>query len=95
MNIEPNDILKIAKLARIKLNEDEVTHYSKEITSIMSWIEQLEAVDVSHISLNDLVPKEQMYERQDEVLDGNRLNEVLKNAPKSNFGMFAVPKMVE
>jgi aspartyl-tRNA(Asn)/glutamyl-tRNA(Gln) amidotransferase subunit C len=95
MKIVPEDILKIAKLARIKLTENEVTHYSNEITNILSWIEQLQDVDVSQISLNDLLPKEQMIERQDAVTDGNKLDDVLKNAPKANFGMFAVPKMVE
>ncbi|CAO5681660.1 MAG: Glutamyl-tRNA(Gln) amidotransferase subunit C, chloroplastic/mitochondrial [Holosporales bacterium] len=95
MKIEPTEILKIAKLARIKLNDDEVRHYAEEITSIMSWVEQLQTVDVSEISLSDLLPKEHMHEQQDVVLDGDRLNEVLINAPKANFGMFSVPKMVE
>jgi aspartyl-tRNA(Asn)/glutamyl-tRNA(Gln) amidotransferase subunit C len=95
MKIAPEDILKIAKLARIKLREDEVSHYSHEITSIMSWIEQLEDVDVSHIALNDLIPKEHMNEREDNVTDGDKVLDVLKNAPKANFDMFAVPKMVE
>lgn len=95
MKIAPNDILKIAKLARIKLTNDEVDHYTQEITSIMSWIQQLETVDVSHIALSDLMPKEQMTEREDVVSDGNKRDSILKNAPKANFDMFAVPKMVE
>ncbi|CAO5680315.1 MAG: Glutamyl-tRNA(Gln) amidotransferase subunit C, chloroplastic/mitochondrial [Holosporales bacterium] len=95
MNVTEKDIEKIAKLARIQLTKDEGILYQQEISSILSWIEQLQQVDVSDINLQDLLPKEQMAERDDVVVVANTVNDVLANAPKSNFDMFAVPKMVE
>lgn len=95
MNVTEKDIEKIAKLARIQLTKDEEALYQKEISSILTWIEQLQQVDVSAIHLEDLLPKEQMIEREDVVRVTNTVEDVLANAPKSNFGMFAVPKMVE
>lgn len=95
MNVTEKDIEKIAKLARIQLAEGESSLYQHEISSILTWIEQLQQVDVSGIQLDDLLPKEEMVERKDVVCMTNTVEDVLKNAPKSNFDMFAVPKMVE
>lgn len=95
MHISKQDIEKIAKLARVNLSDEEKAVYQNEISNILTWIEQLQNVDVSHISLADLVPKDQMKEREDVISVHNDLNDVLGNAPKTSFDMFAVPKMVE
>jgi aspartyl-tRNA(Asn)/glutamyl-tRNA(Gln) amidotransferase subunit C len=95
MNLTKEDIARIAKLARIRLDEDEQALYGQEITNILSWIEQLQEVNVEQVSLSDLIPKENMPERIDEVLDGNKKDALLQNAQKVQFDMFSVPKMVE
>lgn len=95
VNLTKEDIAKVGKLARIRLDDKETELYGQEIANILSWIEQLQEVDVSDISLDDLIPKEHMTEREDIVLDGDKRDDVLKNASGAKFGMFSVPKMVE
>jgi len=95
MNITQEDIEKISKLARIQLTQEEKALYKQEISNILTWIEQLQDVDIHHISLEDLLPHEQMPERDDHPQMNNTVQDVLKNAPKAQFDMFAVPKMVE
>lgn len=95
MNITQEDIEKISKLARIQLTQDEKELYKQEISNILTWIEQLQDVDIHHISLEDLLPHEQMPERNDRPYMNNTVEDVLKNAPKTQFDLFAVPKMVE
>jgi len=95
MKLTDIEIKRVAQLARITLNQDEVISYGNEIANILTWIEQLNEIDVSDICLTDLVPQETMNEHADVPNKDNLVNSVLKNAPKSSFNMFSVPKMVE
>lgn len=95
MKLTEAEIMRVAQLARINLNQEEVTSHGQEITNILTWIEQLNDVDVSHICLTDLVPQETMCERPDVPSTNSLVDAVLKNAPQSSFNMFSVPKMVE
>ena len=95
MKLTEAEVKRVAQLARINLNQEEIISHGQEITNILTWIEQLNDVDVSHICLTDLVPKETMSERPDEANTNSLADLVLKNAPKVNFNMFSVPKMVE
>ncbi|MDP2192905.1 MAG: Asp-tRNA(Asn)/Glu-tRNA(Gln) amidotransferase subunit GatC [Alphaproteobacteria bacterium] len=95
MHLTEAEIKRVAQLARIDLDDHVLESYGQEITNILSWIEQLNDVDVSHISLTDLVPQETMNERQDVPLMNDQSSDILANAPKARFNMFSVPKMVE
>lgn len=95
MKLTDAEIKRVAQLARINLNQDEVISYGNEIANILTWIEQLNEIDVSDICLTDLVPQETMSERPDAPKADSFVDAVLKNAPQSRFNMFSVPKMVE
>ncbi|PIZ33301.1 MAG: Asp-tRNA(Asn)/Glu-tRNA(Gln) amidotransferase GatCAB subunit C [Alphaproteobacteria bacterium CG_4_10_14_0_8_um_filter_37_21] len=95
MKLTEAEIKRVAQLARINLSQEEVISHGQEITNILTWIEQLNDIDVSHICLTDLVPQETMVERPDTPSTVNLVDSILKNAPKSSFNMFSVPKMVE
>ena len=95
MNLTDTEIKRVAQLARINLNQEEVTSHGNEMANILTWIEQLNEIDVSDICLTDLVPQETMSERSDVPNTESLIDSVLKNAPKSSFNMFSVPKMVE
>lgn len=88
-----SDIAKIATLSRIKIEPDELGLFGQELSSIFKWIDQLEKVDVS--SVGSLTSQELMTERSDEVTDGNKVDEIIANAPESAHNMFTVPKVVE
>ena len=95
MKLDTNTINKIAKLARIKLSEEEVEDLLKDMNSILDWVEQLNEVNtdltepLANIS-SSILPK-----RKDESKDVNSSDEILQNSPDKLEGYFAVPKVVE
>ncbi len=95
MSFTEADIAKIAKLARIRVSEEERAHYAKEMTSILGWIEQLQSVNTDGVEALASVSNQTLPWRKDEVSDGNIQKEVLANAPMQNYGCFAVPKVIE
>lgn len=95
MALTDKDVQKIAKLARIRLSAEEVTHYGSEINGILKWIEQLQEVNTDGVAALASVSDQALPWRKDEVTDGNQQEAVLKNAPNQNYGCFAVPKVIE
>ena len=95
MSITKEDVKKISQLSRIKIEEGEHEHMANQLNSIMNWIDQLNAVDTSTVDLHCQEKPSLMEEREDIVTDGNRVEEILKNAPFTQHNMFAVPKVVE
>lgn len=95
MALTDKDVKKIAKLARIRLSDEDVAHYGKEINGILKWIEQLQEVNTDGVEPLASVSNQPLPWRKDEVTDGNIQEQVLKNAPNASYGCFAVPKVIE
>lgn len=95
MTISKQDALKIGKLARIRLNDEEVEHYTGEINNILGWIEQLQEVNTDDVPQMTSVCEMSLPMRKDEVTDGGYQEKILKNAPANDYGCFVVPKVVE
>ena len=95
MSLTNEQVTKIAKLARIRLNEEEVSHYAGEINTILGWIEQLQEVNTDDVAPLASVSHEDLPWRADEVTDGNKQADVIANARDAQFGCFAVPKVIE
>lgn len=95
MSFSEQDVAKIAKLARIRLDDAGKAHYAKEMTSILQWIEELQAVNTDGVAPLASVSDQTLPWRKDEVTDGNIQKEVLANAPGQQYGCFAVPKVIE
>lgn len=89
------DIRKVAKLARIRLSDDEVPHFQEEISSIITWVEQLQEVDTDNVPEMASVEDLALPQREDKVTDGNIQQDILANAPDADYGCFMVPKVVE
>lgn len=90
------DIKKVAKLARISISDAEVEKFSSEITNIMDWIDQLSEVDTEGVEPIAGVGGYTLRGREeDKVTDGGIQDKVLSNAPKSKFGCYVVPKVVD
>ena len=66
-----------------------------ELNNILGWIEQLREVDVSGIEPMTAVIPNILRLRDDVVTDGNKVADVLGNAPRAADGFFVVPKVVE
>lgn len=89
------DIDKLAKLSHIALSDEDKAHYTQEIENIMGWIEQLQEVDTEGVRQLSSVSQSELPWRADEITDGDQQEAVLKNAPKSDYGCFAVPKVID
>ena len=95
MKLDINTINKIAKLARIKLSEEESKELLKDMNSILDWVEQLKEVNTDSIDPLTNISSSILPQRIDESNDVNSSDEILKNSPDKLEGYFAVPKVVE
>lgn len=93
--IDTGTVKKIARLARIRITEDEAEPLSREITGIIDWVEQLGEVNTDDIQPMASPVDAKLVWRDDQVTDGNIQEKVLANAPRQEFGFFAVPKVIE
>ena len=95
MKLDTNTINKIAKLARIKLSDEEAKDLLKDMNSILDWVEKLNEVNTDSIEPLANISSSILPQRKDESKDGNSSDEILQNSPDKLEGYFAVPKVVE
>lgn len=95
MSVDKETVAKIANLARIEVSEDELESTMGELNNILDWIEQLSEVNTDGVEAMTSVIAVPLPRREDKVTDGNYRDQVLKNAPTSEHGFFAVPKVIE
>ncbi|TNF59761.1 MAG: Asp-tRNA(Asn)/Glu-tRNA(Gln) amidotransferase subunit GatC [Rhodobacteraceae bacterium] len=95
MSIDQDTARRVAKLARIKVEEDALPALAQEFNTILGFIEQLSEVDVEGIEPMVSVTPMRLKRRDDSVTDGNQQAAILANAPDAREGFFAVPKVVE
>lgn len=95
MSIDTGTAAKVAKLARIKVEDDQLPALAEEFNRILGFIEQLGEVDVEGVEPMTSVAPQRLKRREDVVTDGGYQGKVLSNAPDAREGFFAVPKVVE
>ena len=95
MSIDTDTARKVAHLARIRVEEDDLPALASEFNTILGFIEQLQEVDVEGVEPMVSVTPMRLKRRADVVTDGNQAAKVLANAPDAREGFFAVPKVVE
>ena len=95
MSIDKDTAAKVAKLARIKVEEADLPKLAEEFNAVLGFIEQLSEVDVEGVEPMVSVTPMRLPRRVDEVTDGSQQDKVLANAPDAREGFFAVPKVVE
>ena len=95
MSIDKDTVKHISKLARISLDENKVESLSKDLTSIMKFIENLNKLNTDKtIPLTSTI-NASLKSRKDEVKDGKIRDQILKNSPEKNDEFFVVPKVIE
>ena len=95
MSIDINTARKVAKLARIRVEEGDLPPLAEKLSGILGLMEQLNEVDVTGIDPMTSVTPQRLLRRVDAVTDGDQQAAVLANAPDAREGFFAVPKVVE
>jgi len=95
MSVDAKTVRKIAHLARIAVNDDEIEHLQGELNAILAFVDQLAELDVTGVEPMTSVTPMAMKKRTDVVTDGGDPERILKNAPAREGDYFVVPKVVE
>jgi aspartyl-tRNA(Asn)/glutamyl-tRNA(Gln) amidotransferase subunit C len=95
MSVDSMTVRRIARLARIKVADDEIERLKDELSAMLAFVEQLAQVDVTGVEPMTSVTPTTMRRRADQVTDGGIAEAVLRNAPVRQGDFFLVPKVVE
>lgn len=91
-----DDVFKLARLARLKLTNDEADKYAEEMSKILDYVEQLSTVDVSSLKPTNQVTGLSNVWREDVIIDyGYSPDELLKNVPKLKDRYIEVGRIIE
>jgi aspartyl-tRNA(Asn)/glutamyl-tRNA(Gln) amidotransferase subunit C len=95
MSVDIATVKRVARLARIAVSEEDAERMTRELNTILGFVEQLNEVDVTGVEpMTSVIPME-MKKRQDGVTDGNKADDIVANAPATDENFFLVPKVVE
>jgi aspartyl-tRNA(Asn)/glutamyl-tRNA(Gln) amidotransferase subunit C len=95
MPLEPATVRRIAKLARLRVEEAELLPLQSELNAILGYVEQLNEVDVTGVEPLSGGAQMALRLRADVCADGEIAEQILANAPDRMGMFFAVPKVVE
>lgn len=95
MSVDKDTVAKIARLARVRVDESQQEALAGELSNILGWIEQLSELDTEGVEPMTSVVSMKLPLREDEVTDGGYQDRVTANAPEAAHGFYAVPKVVE
>jgi aspartyl-tRNA(Asn)/glutamyl-tRNA(Gln) amidotransferase subunit C len=95
MAVDKATVAKIAKLARLRVPEENLESLAGELNNILGWIEQLSELDTEGVEPMTSVVAMRLPQRDDMVADGGRAEDVVRNAPETVGGYFVVPKVIE
>ncbi len=94
MRVTSNDVKHIAKLANLKLSPEELTTFTTQLDSILTFFEKLQELDTQGIEPTFQVSSFQSPFRKDEETHSMSEEDSLRNAPEKDSGYFKVPKVI-
>ena len=95
MALTTEDVLNIANLARLKIEENELDRYKQDLSRILEFVEQMNQADVAKIEPM-AHPQDMMQPlRLDEITESNQREKFQAHAPATQDGLYLVPKVIE
>lgn len=95
MSVDKDTVKRIARLARLAIDDAQLAPMADELNAILAWVEQLGEVKVEGIEPLTSVVAQTLKMREDVVTDGFYPQDLMKNAPLSEDNFFLVPTVVE
>ena len=95
MSLERSDVEKIANLARLELIEDDIPAYTRDLSSILTLVAQLNTADTREIKPMAHPLEVSQRLRVDQVLEGDERAKFQAIAPSVESGLYLVPKVIE
>ena len=98
MKLTKDDVLKLARLSRLSLTDEEIEQYQKELSSILDYVQQLDDVDVQGLKptyqVTGLTSEGKNATREDEVKEQGKQDQLLKNVPNKEGSHIKVKRMI-
>jgi len=95
MAVDRETVRRIARLARLAVDEDQTAAMETELNALLTWVEQLQEVNVEGVPPMASVVEQRLKTRDDAVTDGGYAQDLMLNAPQAEDKFFVVPKVVE
>lgn len=97
MSLSKEQVVQIAKLGRLSLNEEEIEKYSKELNAILGYVETLQELDTNNVEPMVGAVEFRHITREDKLIKTSPedLKKILENAPDSAGTFIKVPQMLE
>ena len=95
MSIDKNTVKHISKLARISLDQKKIDSLSKDLSSIIKFIDKLNELKTEKTVPLTSIINASLKSRKDEIKVEKIRDQILKNSPENNEEFFVVPKVIE
>jgi aspartyl-tRNA(Asn)/glutamyl-tRNA(Gln) amidotransferase subunit C len=95
MSLNPEDVKRVAHLARIAIGEQDIPGYAKSLSEILSLVEQMNGVDTDGVTPMAHPMEASQRLREDEVTEGDQRERFQRIAPLAQDGLYLVPKVIE
>ncbi len=95
MEFDKKSLLKLGKLARISISDDKLNNLSKDLNSILEFVDQLKEIKTDQVDPTSNSLNQKLEVRDDKVDTKNSAEEILENAPEKEMDFFVVPKVIE
>ncbi len=92
--IDPKTIENVAKLARLKLNQNEVLQYTEQLSKALMHFEEMSKINTEGVEPMVTASDIETYLREDNKLNETPTSEIVKNAPDRSGMLFKVPPVV-
>ncbi|MGA7802635.1 MAG: Asp-tRNA(Asn)/Glu-tRNA(Gln) amidotransferase subunit GatC [Gammaproteobacteria bacterium] len=95
MALDPSEVRKIAHLARLGIDEQDIPAYARNLSDILAFVEQLNAADTSDVAplAHPLDATQRL--RSDAVTEVDQRDHFQSIAPQVEDGLYLVPKVIE
>ena len=95
MEFDKKSLLKLGKLARISISDDKLNNLSKDLNSILEFVDQLKEIKTDQVDPTSNSLNQKLEVRDDKVDNKNSTDDILENAPEKEMDFFVVPKVIE
>lgn len=95
MALSPDEVRRIAHLARLAVSDEQLEGYAGELSSILDFVDQMSAVDTTGVTPMAHPQQATQRLRRDVVTESNRRERYQAIAPAVERGLYLVPRVVE
>ena len=95
MEFDKKNLLKLGKLARILIKDENLDSLSEDLNSILKFVDQLQEIKTDHVDPTSNSLEQILLSRKDIVEKINETEDILENAPEKEMEFYVVPKVIE